>query len=129
MPNQNAIAVAWANQKVRPVADLLYSAYLSAKKFKQLADSQQIYGAGKPIPNDTTLVDDGSLSAAQGGTLGGAAGDGRPLMTNAQATNLYNRCADLINWFEGSVSIAAGDGSMGVGNTVIGVEVNGKAIY
>jgi hypothetical protein len=129
VPNQNAIAVAWANTKVRPLADLMYSVYLSAKKFKQMADGQAIYGAGKPIPNDATLIDDGSLPAAQGGTIGRRPGDGRTTMTNAQATNLYNRAVDLINWFEGGAAIAAGDGSQGVGNTILGVEVNGKAAF
>jgi hypothetical protein len=127
--NQNAIAVGWANTKVRPLADLMYSVYLSAKKFKQMADGQAIYGVGKPIPNDGTFMDDGSLPAAQGGTIAPAVGDGRSTMTNAQATSLYNRAVDLINWFEGSAAVGANDGNQGIGNMVLGVEVNGKAIF
>lgn len=115
--NQNVQAVLWANTYVRPLADQLYSTYLTCKKFKQMADAQQIFGAAKPIPNDATLLGDGS------------AVDGRPPMTDAQATNLYNRAVDVINWYEGSAAISTSDGSFSVGNTVTNVSVNGSARF
>jgi len=118
MANANIQAVNWCNTKVRPMADLLYSCYLSAKSFKSLADAQAIYGASNPIPNDATVIADG------------AATDGRPLATDAQATNIYTRCAEFIQWMENGL-VASPFGATVTDftlNTVAGVQVNGKAV-
>jgi len=112
MANSNPQAVAFANQKIRPMADLLYSAYETARSVLQQWNSQSVSSV---IPNDSTVIADG------------AATDGRPPMTNAQATNIITRCTDIINWMEGSAAISAGDGSKAVLGTVSAVEVNGIA--
>lgn len=119
MANTNQIAINWDNTKVRPLCDEMYRLYLSCKKFKQMADGQAIYGASNPIPNDSTLIADGS----------GATGDGRSTCSDAQATNVYNRAVDIINWFEGSAAIATNDGTQGIGNEILALQVNGASIF
>lgn len=109
MANTNAQAVAFVNNKVRPMATLLYEVYLNAKSLLQQWNSQAVSAV---IPNDSVTISDG------------AAVDGRPPITDAQATNIITRCQDLVNWMEGSTSIVAGDGSKAVLNTVTAVEVN-----
>ena len=113
MANTNPQAVNFANTKIRPMSDLLYTAYETAKSVVQQWNSQNVAAV---IPNDTTVIADG------------AATDGRAQITDAQATTIITRCQDLINWMEGSTAIAAGDGSKAVLGTVAAVEVNGKAI-
>lgn len=118
MPNNtNAQAIAFSNGKIRPMADLLYTAYETAKSVVQQWNSQNVAAV---LPNDANLIQDGATVAT--GTP-----DGRAPITDAQATTIITRCQDLINWMEGSAAIAAGDGSKAVLNTVGAVEVNGKA--
>lgn len=112
MPNSNPQAVAFANGRIRPMADLLYTAYQTAKSVVQQWNSQNVAAV---IPNDSTVIADGSAT------------DGRAQITDAQATTIITRCTDLINWMEGSVAISAGDGSKAVLGTVAAVEVNGRA--
>lgn len=112
MANSNPQAVAFANQKIRPMADLLYTAYYTAKSVLAQWNAQNVAAV---IPNDATIIADG------------AATDGRAQITDAQATNVITRCQDLINWMEGANTIAAGNGSLAVLNTVALVQVNGKA--
>lgn len=121
--NSNPQAISWANNKVRVLADLMYTVYTTCKDFKTLADAQQIYGAANPIPNDATFLDDGSAPTGSGTSK---TPDGRPPMTDAQATNLYNRAVDLINYFEGSATVTTNDNSKGILNTVTNVQVNGQ---
>lgn len=113
MANTNVQAVTFANTRVRPMADELYRCYLMAKSLLSQWNSQNVAAV---IPNDATLIADG------------AATDGRPPMTDAQATTIVTRCQDIVNWMEGSTAIAAGDGTKAVLNTVAAVEVNGGAI-
>ena len=112
MANTNAQAVSFSNQKIRPMADLLYTVYQTAKSVVQQWNSQSV---ATVIPNDSTVISDG------------AASDGRNQITDAQATAIITRCTDLINWCEGSASISAGDGSKSVLGTIATVQVNGKA--
>jgi hypothetical protein len=112
--NNNAQAVAFSNTRIRPMSDLLYSAYLSAKKLVQEWNSQNVSAV---IPNDATIIGDGATT------------DGRPQITDSQATTIVTRCQDLINWMEGSQAIAAGDGTKAVLNTVTACEVNGDSKF
>lgn len=110
--NSNVQAVTFANGKIRPMAQLLYTAYLNAKSILQEWNSQSV---ATVLPNDANLLADGS------------AVDGRPPITDAQATSIITRCQDLVNWMEGSASISAGDGSKSVLGTVAAVQVGGSA--
>lgn len=112
MANTNPQAIAFSNGKIRPMADLLYTAYQTAKSVVSQWNAQNVAAV---IPNDAVIIADGSAT------------DGRAQITDAQATTIITRCTDLINWMEGSTAIAAGDGSKAVLNTVAAVEVNGKA--
>lgn len=80
--NTNTTAIAFTNQVIRPTADVLYSAYLTAKKVVQQWNSQSVSAV---IPNDANLISDG------------AATDGRAQITNADATSIITRCQQLIN--------------------------------
>lgn len=116
MANTNAQAIAFANAKIRPMADELYSCYLSAKKINDLWLSQSV---ATVIPNDATLISDG------------AAVDGRPQMTDAQATAIITRCQEMISWFENGLvaSPFLGTTTKATLNTVTGVQVNGQARF
>lgn len=109
--NSNAQAIAFVNTRVRPMADLLYSAYLSAKKLQQEWNSQSVAAA---IPNDANVISDG------------AATDGRPQITNADATNIVTRCQDLITWMENGVTTFGASANLAVLGTITKPEVNGK---
>lgn len=112
MANTNAQAVAFANNKIRPLAAELYSAYLAAKSVVQQWNTQNV--AAVLVPGDSTLIADGSAT------------DGRPPMTNDQAYAVILAATDLVNYFEGSVSPAAPDGSKAKLAPVSRVEVNGS---
>ncbi len=98
----------------RPMADILYGAYLSAKSYVELWNAQ---GMGTYIPNDTTVIDDGSAT------------DGRSPVTDAQVNNILNRCQELINWLETDQLTSGGTVTNAVLNTVAAVEVNGKSLF
>jgi hypothetical protein len=89
--NSNIQAITFSNTKIRPFADLLYTAYLSAKSLLSQWNAQAVSTA---LPNDANTLADG------------AATDGRAPITDAQATNIVTRAQDLVNWMEGSTSIA-----------------------
>jgi hypothetical protein len=115
MANVNPQAVSWANTRARVLADLLESAYLSCKKYKAEWDAQ---GLSAVIPNDATLVADGS------------AVDGRPPCKNSTCNDLYTRATDFITWYEGgSGPTVTGGGTFGVANTVRAIEVNGRSQF
>lgn len=87
----NPQAVAFCNDILRLHADAMVSAYESAKK------AAELYTAGDMatlIPNNVELVEDGS------------AVDGRPRVTGAHVTRLFNQANQVVTWFE---SIAPGD--------------------
>ncbi len=114
MANVNVQAVAFANQKIRPMADLMYSAYLSAKSVVQEWNSQSVSAV---IPNDSTVISDG------------AASDGRAPITNAQATSIITRAQELISWMENGLvavpfNVSANLATLG---TVTAVQVNGRS--
>ena len=115
--NVNNQAIVFSNSKIRPMADLLYTAYYTAKSVLSQWTGQSI---STVLPNDANLIEDGA-------TVASGQGDGRPPISDAQATNIINRCTDLINWMEGSAAISAGDGSKSILNTIVAVQVNGKS--
>lgn len=118
MANTNAVAIAFTNTNIRPMADLLYSAYLSAKKLVQEWNAQSISAV---IPNDATLIADGS----------GATGDGRVQITDAQATAIITRSQELVSWMENGLVASPFNVSVTLAtlNTVIIPEVNGKTQF
>jgi hypothetical protein len=116
MANTNAQAVTFTNTRIRPMADLLYSAYLSAKKLNTEWNAQNVAAV---IPNDSTVIADGSAQ------------DGRPPITDAQATAIVSRCQELISWMEqGLVGspflVPVTNATL---NTVIAPEVNGVSRF
>ena len=84
MANTNAQAVAFANQKIRPVNDLALSLYYSIQLFQQVWTQQ---GSATVIPNYSTLIADGSAT------------DARPQMTNAQAEIVQANLQTIMNVF------------------------------
>jgi hypothetical protein len=102
----NPQAVRFANERIRPLADLLEAAYETAKRFKAEWDANNLAAL---IPNTADPVVDG------------AATDGRKPMTGQKAHNLYNRASELITELEGG-SLAALAGRL---DTIKQVSVNG----
>jgi hypothetical protein len=114
--NTNTQAITFANSKIRPMADELYSCYLSAKKINDLWTAQAVAIA---IPNDANIINDG------------AAVDGRAQITDAQATLVITRCQEMISWMENGL-VASPFGTTTTKatlNTVSAVQVNGAARF
>ena len=111
MANTNAQAISFSNTRIRPMSDLLYSTYLSAKKLTAEWNAQSV---ATVIPNDSTIIADGSAT------------DGRPQITDAQATNIVTRCNEIITWYEGTGTLSA---TTGRDTTILAVEVNGRAAF
>jgi hypothetical protein len=116
MANTNAQAIAFANNRIRPMADELYCAYLSAKKLVSEWTAQSV---ATVIPNDATIISDGSAT------------DGRPQITDAQATAVVTRCQELISWMENGLvaSPFLGTTTLATLNTVLAPEVNGHTRF
>lgn len=116
MANTNVQAVTFSNTRIRPMADLLYTAYLTAKSVVNQWNAQSVSAV---IPNDATIIGDG------------AAVDGRAQITDAQATNIITRCMELVNWMEQGLVASPFTGSVSNAtlNTVVGVQVNGTAKF
>jgi hypothetical protein len=102
----NAQAVAFSNNRARRMADLLYSAYLTAKSLVSEWNAQNVSDV---VPNTSDLLVDGSAL------------DGRAPVTGAQVTNIVTRCQELIADYE-----AGGSAKL---NTVVAVKVNGTAEF
>ena len=102
----NAQAVAFSNNRIRPMADLLYTAYQTAKSIVDQWNAQDVSSV---LPNTTDPIVDGSAQ------------DGRPPITGAKATNVITRCQDLIADYEASSNAKL--------NTVTAVQVNGGARF
>ena len=115
MANTNPQAVSFANTRIRPMADLLYSVYTTAESIVQQWNTQNM--AAVIPPGDATLIADGS------------AVDGRPPMTNDQAYGIILAAQDIVNYFQGSVSPANPDGTKTKLSSVSKVEVNGQSLF
>ena len=114
--NTNTQAITFSNTRIRPTADLIYSAYLQAKSLVNLWNGQSV---SVVIPNDTNIMGDGAVT------------DGRPVITDAQATAIITRCQELINWMEQGLvaSPFTGTANLATLNTVAGVQVNGQSRF
>lgn len=115
--NTNAQAIVFDNTRIRPMADLLNCAYQSAKSVVSQWNGQNVVNV---IPNDANLIQDGA-------TVASGSADGRPPITNAQATAIITRCQELINWMERGTLDTSGTQNNATLNTVVAVKVNGKA--
>lgn len=114
--NTSVQAIEFSNSKIRPTADLIYSAYLQCKSLVNLWNSQQV---STVLPNDTNQLGDG------------AAADGRPIITDAQATTIITRATELVNWLEQGLvaSPFTGTANLATLNTIAGVQVNGQSKF
>lgn len=102
----NVQAVAFCNQKVRKMADLLSAAYYSAITIN---DEWNATGMSGLIPNTADPVIDGSAT------------DGRSPITGAKATSIIVRAQELIADMEANSNAKL--------NTVLQVRVNGGAHF
>jgi len=116
MANTNPQAVQFTNTRARPMADMLYSAYLTCKSF---VDQWNADNVAAVIPNDATIIADG------------AATDGRAQVTDAQITNMVTRAMEFINWMEQGLVASPFTGTVtnATLNTVVGVQVNGVSKF
>lgn len=112
--NSNAQAVAFANNRVRPMADQMYRLYLTCKNFVEQWNAQ---GISAVIPSDANLIADGSAS------------DGRAPMTDAQANIIFAHATNLIAYFEGASGAPTNNASMQNLNQIVAVQVNGTAVF
>jgi hypothetical protein len=116
MANANVQAINFVNNRIRPMADELWTCYFTAKSLIAQWNAQSV---SLVIPNDAVVISDG------------AATDGRAQITDAQATAIVTRCQEFISWME--------QGLVGVPflvpvtnatlNTVGAVRVNGAAKF
>lgn len=83
MPNTNPQAVAFANNKGRPMVDVILSSIETAREFD--ADYGALSG-DTLFPNDAELIEDGSLT------------DGRPRVENQQMRAFRTLCQSLLTW-------------------------------
>ena len=118
--NTNAEAIAFSNQVIRPMSDLLYTAYQTAKSVVSQWNAKSM---STVLPNDNNLLQDGA-------TVASGTPDGRTPITDAQATNIITRCMELIQWMENGLVASPFNGTVtnATLNTVALVQVNGKAI-
>jgi hypothetical protein len=105
----NSQAINFCNEEVRPAADRLAQLYNDAKDvlLKFSANGQNIQAL---IPNDSTVVNDGSELTAT------PRPDGRPPITGAHVWNIVTRLNEFVIDYEA--------GSNAKLNTVVAVAVN-----
>ena len=99
-------AVAFANQKVRPMADAMAQNYATCKA---IVNEWNATSMSAKITNTTDIITDGSAQ------------DGRNQITGAQATSIITRAQEVITDYEATSSAKL--------NTVISVKVNGQAKF
>lgn len=114
MANTNPQAITFTNERARPLSDLLYATYLTAKNFVQQWTAQNVAAV---IPNDSTIIADG------------AATSGRNQVTNAQINVIFAHAQSMIAYFEGATAAPVNNASLQNLNQVIAVEVNGTAKF
>lgn len=89
--NENPQAIYFSNNKIRPLADLYYSVYLTAQTVLEQWNSQNM---PKFIPVDGELIDDG------------AGKDGRPTMSDQQINDFIAVLQDFIKYHQDNGSIS-----------------------
>lgn len=114
MANTTPQAVTFTNTRARPLADLMISTYLSCKAFVQQWTAQ---GVASVIPNDATLIADGSAT------------DGRTPITDGDVNILLAQAQSVIALFEGATGAPVNNASLQNFNQVEKLQVNGKAIF
>ncbi len=92
--NTNPTAVAFCNQRIRPMADYMAKTYFTCKQILALWNSQ---GMGTLIPNNAGLVVDGS------GT------DGRNPITNASANAIIAHAQAYVTEYEAASNLILND--------------------
>lgn len=97
----NPEAVAFCNEKVRTLADRLAQTYYDIKR---LAQEWVATGMGSKIPNDASVIVDGSAT------------DGRHPITGADVHNIAVRATEILNDYEASSAAKL--------NTILRVAVN-----
>jgi hypothetical protein len=110
--NTNPQAIAFSNGHIRPLADLLYTTYATCESVVNQWIGQSVASV---IPVDSNIIQDGSQS------------DGRPQITDTQATVLINTAQLFLNLMNGSANTITNDGTKTNLNNVLVVQVNGKA--
>ncbi len=115
-------AIAFSNQKGRPLADLFSTLYSTCQAFKASFDNQ---GMGPLFPNTTSIVTDG---ASVNGT-DAVGGDGRPLMQGINMNQLYALVGQAISWMERNTLDGTGTQTFANRNNYLAVKVNGKALF
>lgn len=88
--NQNPQALFFSNNKIRPLADMYYSLYLTAIAILEQWNSQNM---PKVIPMDNEIIDDG------------AGKDGRPLITDQQINDFISVLQDLVKYHQDNNNI------------------------
>jgi hypothetical protein len=103
------LAIQFCNNDIRTAADAEAQLYYKAKDIlsRWSANGQNITAL---IPNDSTIIDDGSQATAT------PKPDGRPPITGAMVNNIIARLNEFVTDME-----AAGNAKL---NTIIGVSVN-----
>lgn len=102
----NVQAVKFSNERIRPMADLLYTNYLTCKSIVNQWNAQAVSSV---ITNTADNIVDGSAQ------------DGRSPITGAQATAIITRAQEVITDYEANTNAKL--------NTVALVEVNGTARF
>jgi len=98
----NPLAVAFANNQVRPTADLMSQLYYTAKSIVNYWNANSMSSI---IPNTTDVIVDG------------AATDGRQILTGIAATAIITEAMAVITHYEASTNAVL--------NQIKQVEVNG----
>jgi hypothetical protein len=98
----NAEAVAFCNDKIRPVADKLAQAYYDAKI---VVDDWTANSMGTLIPNSASDI-----------VVDGSATDGRHVISGADATTIVTRCMEFVADMEANNNAKL--------NTILSVAVN-----
>lgn len=115
-------AVKFANEKIRPLCDLMISAYLTAVAMMEQWNAQQM---GNLIPFTADLIVDGATVNG----IDAVGGDGRPLMRCQDAEQIFNVAAMLINLLERGTVDGSGTQNFANRTLLMAQNVNGKSLY
>lgn len=102
----NAQAVAFCNQKVRPMADTMAQSYFTAKAIVSFWNANSLSSV---IPNTTDIIVDG------------AATDGRQILTGQAATAIITEALAIVSHYEASTNAVL--------NQIQQVAVNGESRF
>jgi hypothetical protein len=105
----NPQAISFSDQRLRRAADKLAQAYYFAKIVKQEWDANSMSSL---ITNTSDVIRDGASPSDDNGT----GGDGRHVVTGAEATAIVTRCNDFITDYEATNNAKL--------NTILAVAVN-----